>query len=527
MSFMDSLGRSKVNTKDVPVQRVGPLIVAILAITMVAFIAYISMSEILYDNDTWFLLNTGRDIVAHGVPHEEQFGMFTGVRYIAQQWLYAYLLWGVYDMFGALGPVILMYLLWVGILLISLQLIKGGQRSIGRDFGDAAKLNTAYLLAAFTVLVGPVFKLNPRIFDILTILLSALIWQHFAEKRRPAVLLAYVPMAALFINLHGALWPLSFAVPFLGMVLQRGLSKKERLIVFGVLCLMLAATFLNPYGLDMHLYIIRSMGVISNMGIVEMRAPRAIDRGGMAGIALIVFLTLYIYTRAKSGRLREINRMWLVILLGAIFVTLLQERNYSLLLPCVIVFMGSVDLSSRRLLNLGVAKNCMNCATIIVICLGASTLLTVRQSTSHFDYDDFDRISHIIESGYAEAAADTGADKWAQARSRTTILCYNSSPYLEFKYGYRCFIDPRFEIWSEKLNGKYDYLSQVNDIGDNKNVKPILDQYKFTYVLTDNDVDPQLYEDAGYSQIYQSERDPTRRLFVRNDYDGIPNWVRS
>ena len=147
---MDSLGRSKVNTKDVPVQRVGPLIVAILAITMVAFIAYISMSEILYDNDTWFLLNTGRDIVAHGVPHEEQFGMFTGVRYIAQQWLYAYLLWGVYDMFGALGPVILMYLLWVGILLISLQLIKGGQRSIGRDFGDAAKLNTAYLLAAFT-----------------------------------------------------------------------------------------------------------------------------------------------------------------------------------------------------------------------------------------------------------------------------------------------------------------------------------------------------------------------------------------
>ena len=51
MSFMDSLGRSKVNTKDVPVQRVGPLIVAILAITMVAFIAYISMSEILYDKD--------------------------------------------------------------------------------------------------------------------------------------------------------------------------------------------------------------------------------------------------------------------------------------------------------------------------------------------------------------------------------------------------------------------------------------------------------------------------------------------
>ena len=51
MSFMDSLGRSKVNTKDVPVQRVGPLIVAILAITMVAFIAYISMSCLLYTSD--------------------------------------------------------------------------------------------------------------------------------------------------------------------------------------------------------------------------------------------------------------------------------------------------------------------------------------------------------------------------------------------------------------------------------------------------------------------------------------------
>lgn len=527
MSFMDSLGRSKGNTKDVPVQRVGLLIAAILAITLVAFVIYTYMSEILYDNDTWFLLNTGRDIVAHGVPHEEQFGMFTGVRYIAQQWLYAYLLWGVYDMFGTLGPIIIMYLLWAIILLISLQLIKGGQRIIGCDFGDASKLNTAYLLAAFTVLVGPVFKLNPRIFDILTLLLSALIWQHFAEKRRPAVLLAYVPITALFINIHGALWPLPFAVPFLGMVLQRDLSKKERLLVFGVLWLMLVATLLNPYGLDMHLYIIRSMGVISNMGIVEMRSPRAFDRGGMISIALIVFLALYVYAKVKSGRLREINRMWLVILIGAIIVTLLQERNYTLLLPSVIIFMGSIDLSSRRFLNLGVAKNCMNCATIILICLGAAITLSVRQATGHFDYDDFDRVSHIIESGYSEAAADTAADKWAQARSRTTILCYNSSPYLEFKYGYRCFIDPRFEIWSEKLNGKYDYLSQVNDIGDNKNVKPILDQYKFNYVLTDGDVDPRLYEEAGYTQVYQSEHDPTRRLFVRNDYDGIPNWVRS
>lgn len=277
----------------------------------------------------------------------------------------------------------------------------------------------------------------------------------------------------------------------------------------------------------MHLYIIRSMGVISNMGIVEMRAPRAFDRGGIVSIALIVFLALYIYASVKSGHLREINAMWLVVLAGAVFITLLQERNYSLLLPCVIVFMGNVDLSSRRFLNLGVAKNCMNCATIILICLGASVTLSVRQATGHFDYDDFDQISRVIESGYSEAAAGTAADKWAQARSRTTILCYNSSPYLEFMYGYRCFIDPRFEIWSEKLNGKYDYLSQVNDIGENKNVKPILDQYKFTYVLTDGDVDPRLYEDAGYSQIYQSEQDPTRKLFVRNDYDGIPNWVRS
>jgi len=45
-------------------------------------------------------------------------------------------------------------------------------------------------------------------------------------------------------------------------------------------------------------------------------------------------------------------------------------------------------------------------------------------------------------------------------------------------------------------------------------------------VLTDSDIDPTLYENAGYTQVYQSEYDQTRRLFVRNDYEGVPTWVR-
>ena len=68
--------------------------------------------------------------------------------------------------------------------------------------------------------------------------------------------------------------------------------------------------------------------------------------------------------------------------------------------------------------------------------------------------------------------------------------------------------------------------SQVNDIGTAKNVRQILDQYRFDYVLTDSDIDPTLYENAGYTQVYQSEYDQTRRLFVRNDYEGVPTWVR-
>ena len=526
MRIRENLSKATSTDEDVPVRRVGPLIAGILVVSMIAFVLSAWVSGVLYDNDTWFILNIGRDVFAHGIPHEEQFGMFSGVNYVAQQWLFACLLWGLYDTLGAIGPAMLLYVLWGLVLLVAWQVIKGGHRLAGRPFDDAAKLNTTYALVAFTLLMMPLFKLNPRVFDILYILLSALLWQHYVEGRRPVTLLVFVPMAALYINLHGALWPLAFMVPFMGMLLQWGLSKAERLSVFGVLWLMLAATLLNPYSIDMHLYIVRSMGVLSTVGIHELQPPNIFHFQGIVAIALIILLSLYVYAKVKAGKTGEINVMWFVILLVADLSALMQARNYSLLLPFAMIFLGSVDLRSRWLVNLGVAKNCLNCIMIAMIFGGIPVLSIVQRQSNQFNYADLDRISQIIESGYVEAAADAGSDKWAEARSRTTILCYNSSPYLEFRYGYRCFADTRFEIWSDRLNGKYDYLSQVNDIGAAKNVRQILDQYRFDYVLTDSDIDPTLYENAGYTQVYQSEYDQTRRLFVRNDYEGVPTWVR-
>ena len=89
MRIRENLSKATSTDEDVPVRRVGPLIAGILVVSMIAFVLSAWVSGVLYDNDTWFILNIGRDVFAHGIPHEEQFGMFSGVNYVAQQWLFA------------------------------------------------------------------------------------------------------------------------------------------------------------------------------------------------------------------------------------------------------------------------------------------------------------------------------------------------------------------------------------------------------------------------------------------------------
>ena len=62
-------------------------------------IIFISCFSFEIDNDYWFLINLGRDILNHGIPTVEPFTFHVGFEFIAQQWLTDVIFYLIYLIF--------------------------------------------------------------------------------------------------------------------------------------------------------------------------------------------------------------------------------------------------------------------------------------------------------------------------------------------------------------------------------------------------------------------------------------------
>lgn len=51
-----------------------------------------------FDNDGWFLLNSGRYIENYGIPHTEPFTIHENFHFVMQQWLFDVILWKIYTL---------------------------------------------------------------------------------------------------------------------------------------------------------------------------------------------------------------------------------------------------------------------------------------------------------------------------------------------------------------------------------------------------------------------------------------------
>lgn len=64
------------------------------------------------NNDLWFLLNSGRYVLQHGIPTIEPFTLHQNFSFVMQQWLTAGIFWVVYSKLGAVGILALVFLLY-------------------------------------------------------------------------------------------------------------------------------------------------------------------------------------------------------------------------------------------------------------------------------------------------------------------------------------------------------------------------------------------------------------------------------
>jgi hypothetical protein len=423
-----------------------------------------------FQNDTYWLINTGKYIVHNGFPKTEPFTIHQGLHFIVQQWLSTILFHESYQMGGAAG----VHILIIGVCAMILFLIY----RLALQLADGKKLLASYIAAFIGVILSFYMMPRPQVFSLLVFVAEVSFLEYYVrnQERHWAVIFALPLLSALLVNLHSAIWPVFFllCIPYLidgfkfriGGIEGHGYRKGP--LFMGLLFSILLG-LANPYGFHAMTYLFNSYGNSAiNSHVQEMFSPDFKSISGMF-IFVVVLAVVFIYLLVRGGtRFR-----YVLLTVGTLYMGLSSVRSFSLFIIFGLVFLSyylkAIDLSAsmparRRAILVSIAVLAMS----------------------------FVRISHIpnvraIEEDYRPEAAVRYIRSNIDLSKMRIYNSYDTGGYIEFS-GIRSFIDSRAEIYTKKLNRKEDIFQDYCDaLAGKLYYTDLIAKYSFTHLLVNND----------------------------------------
>jgi hypothetical protein len=512
------------------------------------------------DNDTWFLLNCGRYVMEHGIPHIEPFTLHAGMHFCMQQWLTSILYWNVYAGFGLNGLYVLT-LLWGTILLYTLYrlCLLVSRRNI-------------QVAVLCTTLIGcvayPLFLvMRPWVLSGLLLLLTLICLEKYAQMPESLWPLLPIPLfSALLVNCHASVWVMILVVflPFLAEKFLPCRVKKKyfpgsRQYALRPLLLAMAAAFLagflNPYGWEAMSYVVRSYGVPEINAFVNEMQPLTVKVGAAFPVAAVLMAVLfgvmqqrlplrYVCFAIGTGYMAAsaLRSVFLFLLLGVFPLAYLlknwhflgqgkesvQPFNYRWAYALLLIVTGLIALiiwrSHDELSSILAGLSWLTILVDVILLVAMLTMIIVvwrRGYTVRSCYQVLSVATIILalllgttclDMRYAEpsfTAIDAApVDFLLEQAAPEDIRCwtdYNNGTYPEF-CGIKCYLDTRAEVFLPANNGQQDYLAEYIALQTGRlHYREFLSRYAFTHILAEKDVDilyTYLAEDDDFAMIY-------------------------
>ena len=259
--------------------------------------------------DANFIMNIGRHVLQHGIPHVDPFTIHDGIQLVAQQWLSGVIFFEVHELFGVAGLKLADFICAAVLIILHWRLCLSVS---GNKF---VALGLSFVVGLFTATsIVP----RPQIFSTPILLAEVFLLEKFTHSHDAKFLLPLPLMSALLVNLHAAVWLMLFVVatPFFFVKDARHAKLLLATLAASFLC-----GFVNPYGLDAMTYVLRSYGIdIINGHVSEMFAPSAQTFSGKIFYAAEA-MTIFTFARVKLP--------WRYVFLsgGLTCLALLHERN--------------------------------------------------------------------------------------------------------------------------------------------------------------------------------------------------------
>jgi len=445
------------------------------------------------DNDTYWLLNTGKYIIENGIPETEPFTIHEGLKFLPQQWLTTVIFYSVYDNFGEIGLYVLAFIVYM---LIVAVMYKTSLLISEKNMTVSAKL---ILFACLPLSLFVV--LRPQLISMLIFVLEIYCLENYISSRKKIYLLLMPVLSIALINLHAAFWIFFFIlmVPYFldGLKFKKSLIECQGygikwLVPTFALCFALGT--INPFGFKSMTYIFNSYGYSNiNFYIQEMRSPDFKDYFGI--FLFLVYLTvvmLYLIKKDVSTRLR-----YVLITLGTAYMGLASIRSFMIFVVCSIPLLA-YKLKSSKGSNIKFGEERFFKQKIILLIL----ILLLG------NYVKYSRIDFDMEKNFAPVKAAEFINKKIDNSNMRLFNGYGEGAYLEF-VGIKTFIDPRAEVFLKDNNGKADILNDYFDtIAGKMHYQKLAEKYELTHFLVEKGglLNTYLMNDENYRRIYKDSR---------------------
>jgi hypothetical protein len=240
------------------------LLVAVVGVYVAALVVRLPW---FVNQDTWYTLVGGREVLHHGLPGTDTLTYWTaGKQWINQQWLAQAFSYGVFS----LGGLKLLALLNTG--LIALALAFSIHVARRRGAGPRATALVVVCVATLLFLVSSQVRAQTLAYPLFALVLMLLLRDSRAPGRSVFLVL---PILALWANLHGSvvLGTLLVTVRAAVVLLDRTSTREARAKYCLLLSASVLAVFATPWGLRIVDYYRDTLFNSSFKLIIEWRAP--------------------------------------------------------------------------------------------------------------------------------------------------------------------------------------------------------------------------------------------------------------
>lgn len=439
--------------------------------------------------DFFWHLKVGEDIIRNmAVPVYDTYSYHEGLRFLAHEWLFDVIIYGVYSTLGIYG---IFFMLQVAGIATAYMIYKNVRLLVGEI------TFSIFMCFIISVLFIPIF-LVPRpqmLSSFFSLIALYLLESWFGIERNGSAgksiwikrYSALVVLSILWINIHGGSYPI-FIILLSGYGLEilidylkrrdgKTLKRLLRLISVGVAAVL--SFCINPYGVKMIAFPFMLTSETTTYFIREWKSP---EFYGAVGVFRYVIMALPIISLISYKKEIRLKTLWYVAvftfmaLSSGRHIGLLILFNYLAVTPMLHVVLSETWSNITSFLG-GMTKK------PIIPFLIMAILVTVLTGKIWSDLIPYQGAEYPVEdTGYpVEALAyinETGLD----TDNNVLLNNYGWGGYMLYN-GHKVFIDGRADVYQGFINPQSQVMKDYVDIVELVRVEEILDKYKCKYVL--------------------------------------------